>query len=122
MINKDIIGILYRRFSHRSPFNPQRLIEVVGEQHGLLLDDAVLEIGSISPTAIFHRIPLENINAVVCFERWIALVMSDSIVFLSRTCSEVSVHIGKVHRTLMGRMRDWMRMRAPQPRVAVLSN
>ena len=120
MINKDIIHHLYRKFSHRTPFNPQRLIELVGQQHRLSLDHATLEIGSIAPTAIFHRIPIDHINAVVCFERWIALVMCDSIVFLSRTCSQVSIHLGNTRRSMAMRMRNWFTALMPQPRLAVL--
>ena len=120
MINKDIIHLLYRKFSRRTPFNPQRLIELVGQQHQLSVDHAMLEIGSIAPTAIFHRIPLEHINAVVCFERWIALVLRDSIVFLSRTCSQVSIHLGNMRRSMAARMRDWFSALMPQPHLAVL--
>ena len=120
MINKDIIHLLYRKFSHRTPFNAQRLIELAGSQHRLSLNNATLEIGSIAPTAIFHRIPLDHINAVVCFERWIALVLRDSIVFLSRTCSEVSIHIGYMRQSMATRMRHWITALLPQPRLAVL--
>ena len=120
MINKDIIHLLYRKFSRRTPFNPQRLIELVGQQHRLSVDGAALEIGSIAPTDIFHRIPLEHINAVVCFERWIALVLRDSIVFLSRTCSEVSIHLGYMRQSMATRMRHWITALLPQPRLAVL--
>jgi len=98
MISSDIIKTLYKKYRKR----PQSIdsLDIAqlftrGAHHDLIIDPDTedLYIGSIPEDSPFHIIPLRNVNAIVPFEEWIALVMHSSILFLNTKDNQTNIHI-----------------------------
>lgn len=97
MVNKKVIAQLYKQFP-RPPKTPDELnisllFDYCFENHGIVIDENELYIGSVDPNSPFACIPLRNINEIVEFETQVAIVLRSSIIFLSKDSSDVNVHI-----------------------------
>lgn len=97
MVTKNVIQTLYKQHS-RPPreadeLNIALLFDYAFENHGIVIDECNLYIGSVDPSSPFARIPLRNIHAIVEFEDWIAIVLPTAIVFLNKETSEVNIHL-----------------------------
>lgn len=112
MITGQVIETLYKKYKNR-PASPDELdISVIFDDdladiHGLTISpEDKLIIGSVDPASPFHSIPMSHIHAFVVFERWVAIVLHSSIIFLNRKEPKVSLNLKPVKRTFMGRLRD----------------
>lgn len=111
MINRQVIDTLYKKYN-KAPKSPDYLdfsllFEGTQEHHGIEIDidnDRLL-INSIDPASPFHSLNLNNINAIVPFEEWVALVTRNSIVFLNNLSNKVSVHIKEIKPGLIDKIR-----------------
>lgn len=99
MINKQVIDTLYKKYD-KAPKSADYLdfsllFEGCQQNHGIEIDidNDRLIINSVDSTSPFHSLELKNINAIVPFEEWVALVTRNSIVFLNNFSNKVSVHI-----------------------------
>lgn len=97
MVTKKVIETLYKQFN-RPPkeadeLNISLLFDYAFENHGIVIDENDLYIGSINPASPFARIPLRNIHAIVEFENLIAIVLPTAIIFLNKENSDVSIHL-----------------------------
>lgn len=109
MVNKDVIKALYRQYS-RPPKSPDELnIEVLFgsaiDNHGIFIDEDVLYIGSVDPRSPFATIPLRNINAIVEFEKQLAVVLHSAIVFLHKEKTDVNIHLKLQEESMWDRVR-----------------
>ncbi len=100
MITKKVINQLYKQFNKRpksiDKLDIALLFEAVSPVHGIEIENDELIINSVSADSPFHRLPLMLIHAIVKFERVVAIVLSSSILFLSRKADcdcPVRVHI-----------------------------
>lgn len=99
MITKQVINEIYKRYK-KKPKSPDSLdlgllFEKAGIEHDILIDPDTndLIISSIPEDSPFHSIPLTNINAIVPFEEWTAIVLHSSIVFLNNKKPTTSIHL-----------------------------
>lgn len=99
MITKQVINEIYKQYKKR-PASPDTLdlgllFEKAGIEHDILIDPDTndLIISSIPEDSPFHSIPLGNINAIVPFEEWTAIVLHSSIVFLNNLKPTTSIHL-----------------------------
>ena len=80
------------------------LFDIPEELHNIKLDEECLEIGSISDNSPFHKITLNHINAIVDLEENIAIVLNNSIIFLSKISKEISIDIRQYTPTLIDKI------------------
>ena len=115
MITGQVIDTLYKN-TRNVPTLPMTWTflllfdDDLSDIHGLTISpDDNLIIGSIDPLSPFHRIPMRHIHAFVVFEKWVAIVLHSSIIFLNRKEPQVTLNIKPVKRTFMSKLRDKMR-------------
>lgn len=112
MITGQVIDTLYKQYKKR-PESPDELdISILfgsdlADIHALTISsEDKLIIGSIDPASPFHSIPMRNIHAIVEFERWVAVILLSSIIFLNRTEPKVFLNIKPVKRNFLGILRN----------------
>ena len=98
MVTREHIDALYRKYN-RPPasideLNFGLLFDYALENHGIVIDEDELFIGSVNPSSPFARIPLRHI------------VLRNSIVFLSKSDSNVNVHIRMEKNSVWSRLKD----------------
>lgn len=97
MVTKKIIDALYKQY--RKPpksiddLPVSILFEHTADNHGLVIDEENLYIGSIDPRSPFSTIALRHINEIVEFHDQIAIVLHSSIIFLSKASDEIYINI-----------------------------
>ena len=97
MITKKVIEELYKRYSkpHKGIeyLDMGALMEHASASHNLeLTDSGELIINSLDQASPFSRLELSRIHAIVPFERSVAIVLPNSILFLNKKDSGVNVH------------------------------
>lgn len=100
MINKKVIDTLYKRYNRRPKSTDQLNIALLFEgahpMHDIEInEDQDIVINSTEPMSPFHLIPIELVHAIVDFDEHVAIVLANSIIFLSKKESDnpVSVHL-----------------------------
>lgn len=110
MITKAVIDTLYKKFDKRPSsiydLNIPLLFESIDPSHAIEIDGDQLIINSIPVSNPFHSVNLNNVNAIIEFEESVALVMHSSIIFLSRTNNDVSLHFKPLKTSFMDKVRD----------------
>ena len=114
MVNKDVIKTLYRQYA-RPPKSPDELnigvlFDSAIDNHGIFIDEDALYIGSVDPRSPFATIPLGNINAIVEFEKQLAIVLHSAIVFLHKEKPDVNIHLKLQEESMWDRVRNALRV------------
>lgn len=98
MITQTLIKNLYKTHC-KSPnsaddLNIELLFGLPIEYHDIEIDDAAnLILNRLPSTSPLRKIALRHIHAIVEIERWIAIVLRYSILFLNRCNSDTYIHI-----------------------------
>lgn len=97
MVTRKIIEQIYKQYK-RPPASPDELnlgllFAYALENHGIVIDENDLYIGSVDPKSPFATLPLRNIHEIVEFENRIGIVLRNSIIFLNKHNSEVNIHL-----------------------------
>lgn len=79
------------------------------ENHGIIIDENDLFIGSVDPDSPFAVLPLDHVHEILEFDNYIAIVLPNSIVFLNKNNSEVHVHVRLESPSI------WENSKAPSP-------
>lgn len=109
MVTKKIIDALYKQYRKPPksiddlPFSI--LFEHTADNHGLVIDEENLYIGSIDPRSPFSTIALRHINEIVEFHDQIAIVLHPSIIFLSKASDEIYINIKDEQLSFLDRVR-----------------
>lgn len=110
MITNNVIQTLYRKYNRRpasvDSLDIHLLFEAVHPSNAIRIDDGMLYINSVPADSPFHAISLANLHAIVEFEETVALVMHSTIIFLSKVCNDVRVHIKPVRESIWSRIKD----------------
>lgn len=97
MVTKKVIQQLYKQYKQppksADELDISLLFDYAAENHGIFIDEDNLYIGSVDPRSPFAEIPLSKICQIVEFERFIAIILHASIVFLGKEDSEVNIHV-----------------------------
>ena len=110
MVTKKLIDTIYRKYN-RPPGSPDELnfgllFDYVLENHGIIIDENDLFIGSVDPKSPFAQLPLSHIHKILEFEDNIAIVLRNSILFLSKKDSDVNVHIRMDSPSVWSRLKE----------------
>lgn len=110
MIQKKTIDEIYRRYRRRpesaDELNIPLLFEQLPPEAEIEIDGPELVIGSVEHSSPFRRIPIGNINAIVEFSEAVAIVMPNSIIFLSKDDGSPYVHLKELRESIFGRIRS----------------
>ncbi|MBD5313598.1 MAG: hypothetical protein K2G41_06915 [Duncaniella sp.] len=110
MVTRQIIDKMYKQYK-RPPASPDELnfgllFAYAIENHGIVIDENDLYIGSIDPRSPFATIPLRHIHEIVEFENYLAIILRNSIIFLHKTTSDVNVHLRMDEPSVWSRLKD----------------
>lgn len=110
MITKDVIDNIYKRYKSRpeSPdlLNMPLLFEHAIDNHAIYVDDGNLVIESVEPESPFHTIDLAHIHGITEFERHVAIVLANAIIFLNKHDSGVNIHLKMPKRSIIDKIRE----------------
>lgn len=109
MIQKKLIDSIYKKFK-RPPGSPDELdipllFERLPDDASIEIDGNSLIINSVDPTSPFHSIPIGHIHAILEFDEAIAIVLPNSILFISKEDGAVNVHIKDVGPSIFDRIK-----------------
>ncbi len=115
MVTKKLIDSIYKKYSS-VPASPDELnigllFDYAMENHGIVIDENDLYIGSVDPSSPFAILPLDHIHEILEFEKYIAIVLPNSIIFLDKTSSDVNVHIRMEKSSLWSKLKDTLTSR-----------
>lgn len=110
MVTKKLIDAIYRKYN-RPPASPDELnlgllFDYALENHGIIIDENDLFIGSVDPNSPFARLPLKHIHEILEFENQIAIILRNSILFLNKKDSDVNVHIRMENPSVWSRLKE----------------
>lgn len=112
MITKKTIDEIYKKYSKRpestDDLNIFLLFEGAHPDHEIMFEGNDIVLNSVNPSSPFHRINLNNVNAIIEFEENIAIVLHSSIIFLSKKDNKVSIHIKQFKPTLKERLTNFL--------------
>lgn len=108
MIQKKVIDTLYKKFKKR-PETPDELdipllFEKVPGDASIEIDGDRLVFNSIESSSPFHAIPICNIHAIVEFDEAVAVVLPNSILFISKDDGAMSVHLKALGSSVLSRL------------------
>lgn len=110
MVTKKVIDTIYRQFNHPphsvDELNIALLFDYAAENHGIVIDENDLYIGSVDPKSPFAVLPLDRIHEILEFDDVIAIVLHSSIVFLNKHNSNVNIHIRMEAPSAWERLKD----------------
>lgn len=112
MITKEVIQAIYKQYPKRAKsvddLDFGLLFDSVGVLHDINVDFNTnrLVIGSLDSRSIFRSIPLPHIHAFVPFEEWTAIVLNASIIFLSKTSTDVQIHLKPQEVSMSDRLKS----------------
>jgi hypothetical protein len=110
MVTKKVIDTIYRQFNHPpqsvDELNIGLLFDYAIENHGIVIDENDLYIGSVDPKSPFAVLPLDRIHEIIEFDDVIAIVLHSSIIFLNKHNSDVNVHIRMTQPSLWSRLKS----------------
>ncbi|MCI8998907.1 MAG: hypothetical protein HFJ95_07930 [Muribaculaceae bacterium] len=120
MVTKKVIDTIYRQFNHPpqsvDELNIGLLFDYAIENHGIVIDENDLYIGSVDPKSPFAVLPLDRIHEIVEFDDVIAIVLHSSIIFLNKHNSDVNVHIRMTPPSLWSRLKSRLSERRRNPK------
>ncbi|MCM1021401.1 MAG: hypothetical protein NC343_04055 [Muribaculum sp.] len=114
MVTRKVIDELYKRYS-KAPKGVEyldmgALMQHASPEHDLeLTDKGELVINSLDPTSPFHTLELRRIHGIVPFERSVALVLPNSILFLNKKDAGVNVHFKPNPTSFIEKLRWWLK-------------
>lgn len=124
MVTKKVIDKIYQQFNHPpqsvDELNIGLLFDYAIENHGIVIDENDLYIGSVDPKSPFAVLPLDRIHEILEFEDVIAIVLHSSIVFLNKNNSNVHVHIRMATPSLWSRIKSRLFNRRKSPRNEIM--
>lgn len=97
MINENVINEIYKKF--RKPHkNPEDLrldyfIPILSEHHNIENDGFEIVITDLEEYNPFRRFLIRSLNAVLEFDKMIAFVFRNHILFLGKEDNQMRVHI-----------------------------
>lgn len=105
MIQKKVIDSIYKKYRKRpeSPdeLNIPLLFEAVPFEAGIEIDGGDVVINSIDAASPFHRIAVNNINAILNFDEVVAIVTHASIIFINKDNAQIYVHIKELGQSFL---------------------
>lgn len=99
MITDEVIKEIYRKFrkppKDEGELNLDYFVGLLKEFHPIQHADGEIIIGDPADFSPFKRFLARGLMAVLEFDKWVAFVFRNHILFLSKTDSQMQVHIKK---------------------------
>ncbi len=109
MITKEVIDAIYKKYKRPAPsadcLDLGLLFDYAIENHGIYVDEGNLVIDSLGEDSPFHEIALDHVCGILEFERHVAVVLENAIIFLDKADSGAHVHLKPEKMSLMDRLR-----------------
>lgn len=110
MINNKIIDSIYKKYSKRpssiDQLNIPLLFEAAHEDHAIEISGQDLILTTMDPLSPFHTIDLGRVHAILDFDKYVAVVLHSSIIFISKTDDKVHVHLKDIKPSFVERCRS----------------
>lgn len=110
MINEKTINAIYKKYSKLpasiDELNIPLLFEAAHDSHNIEIKGHDVIINSLDTWSPFHVIDLHRVHAILDFERYIAIVLHSSIIFISKENNSVHVHLKAIKPSISDRMRN----------------
>lgn len=120
MITKEVINNIYKQCKSSRPKSPADLnlpllFEYAIENHGIFFDEDNLIIESVGQSSPFYTLELSRILDILEFERHIAIVLPNAILFLNKADNGVHVHLREPSISLLDRIKNSFSSPEPEP-------
>lgn len=97
MITDEVIKEIYKRFKkpakNRADLNLDYFIDLLKTHHSLQVDSDEVIIGNLEEFNPFRRFLIRSLFAVLEFDRMVAFVFKNHILFLGKNDDSIRVHI-----------------------------
>lgn len=111
MITKEIIKKLYK--IHKKPVGydimlPQieEFVKILTPVHHLSIEDGNLVLGDVDEKSIFKTIQVNRMCGIEDFDRNIALILPNSILFFNKENSGINLHIRMPKQSLFDKIKE----------------
>lgn len=113
MISNKIIESIYKKYSKRpaslDQLNIPLLFEAAHQDHNIEITGHDLIIHSQAQWSPFHTIDLKRVHAILDFDKYVAVVLHSSIVFISKNDDNIHIHIKDIKPSFVERCRSLFR-------------
>lgn len=96
MITEEVIKEIYKKFSKpgadKSASQLDRFLPILNQQHIVVADDKEVIVGDFDPMNPFHRFLRRSLSAILEFDKIIAFVFPNHILFFAKESPDVQVH------------------------------
>lgn len=108
MITDEVIKEIYKKFNKpprdRAELNLEQFVAQLQTHHGLFMEDDEIIVKDLEEFSPFRRFLIRSLNAVLDFDRWIAFVFKNHILFFSKNDKQMQVHIKPQRRSIFNRI------------------
>lgn len=109
MITDSVIKEIYKKFDkphkRREDLNLDYFLSLLKDHHSIKWDDDEIIIEDLEEFNPFRRFLLRSVNTVLEFDKMIAFVFRNHILFLGKTDDQMRVHIKpEKKKSLFGRL------------------
>lgn len=114
MVTRKVIDELYKRYA-KAPKGIEELdmgalMMHAAPEHDLeITENGQLVINSLDKTSPFHSLELSRVHAIIPFERSVAIVLPNSILFLNKKDKGVNVHFKPNPDTVLDKIKWWFK-------------
>lgn len=109
MINNKTIETIYKKYGNRpesiDELNIPLLFEAAHEDHAIEIKGHNLIINSLDTWSPWHTIDLHRVNAILDFDKYVAVVLHSSILFIGKHNDEIHIHIKEVKPSFVDKVR-----------------
>lgn len=96
MITEEVIKEIYKNYDkppkHREELNIPYYIELLRPHHDLQADDKEIVVGNVDEFNPFRRFLIRSLNAILEFDKNVAFVFHDHILFFSKSDDNLNVN------------------------------
>lgn len=96
MINDEVIKEIYKKYKRpakQAELNLPYFQELLAENNPIIINDEMVEIKRMDQFSPFKRFLIKSIHTVIEFERMVAFVFCNRIMFLDKNEPQVHVHL-----------------------------
>ncbi len=108
MITETVIKDIYKNYSkppkHREELNIPYFIELLKPHHDLYADDTEIVVNGLDDLNPFKRFLIRSLTAILEFDKNVAFVFSDHILFFSKTDTNLNVNFKPASKGFLSRL------------------
>lgn len=96
MINEEVIQEIYKRYKKpvkRDELNLPYFQQLLSENNPIEINDEMVEVQNMEQFSPFKRFLVRSINNIIEFERRVAFVFNNHILFLDKDCAQSHIHL-----------------------------